>query len=121
LGLLHCSYKQKIGVIELVSRQDADVCTIVAKDTLDDILWKHVENKFRDLGSSSRVRKSMKMVVHKTYRGSDELRESLEVERMDFDDEDSTRSLTKWMSRLLNWNLSVVRIWKSFNENSKKC
>jgi hypothetical protein len=61
---------------------------IVAKGTLDEILWKHVEKKFRDLGEFVEGKEKMKIVVHKTYRGSDELRKSLEVERMDFDDEE---------------------------------
>lgn len=60
---------------------------IVAKGTLDEILWKHVEKKFRDLGEFVEGKEKMKIVVHKTYNGSSEFRKNLEVEKLDSDDE----------------------------------
>ena len=61
---------------------------VVAKGTLDEILWKHIEKKFRDLGEFVEGKEKMKIVVHKTYRGVAELRKSLEVEKVDFDEEE---------------------------------
>mmetsp|Transcript_6038 Transcript_6038/g.9569 ORF Transcript_6038/g.9569 Transcript_6038/m.9569 type:complete len:1430 (+) Transcript_6038:180-4469(+) len=60
---------------------------IVAKGTLDEILWKHVEKKFRDLGEFVEGREKMKIVVHKMYHGASEFRKSLEVEKLDLEDD----------------------------------
>lgn len=59
----------------------------VAKGTLDEILWKHVEKKFRDLGEFVEGKEKMRIVVHKKYRGSAELRKSIEVDDVDIDDD----------------------------------
>jgi hypothetical protein len=62
---------------------------VVAKGTLDEILWKHVEKKFRDLGEFVEGKEKMKLVVHKRYKGSLELRKSLEADKEEeFDEED---------------------------------
>lgn len=61
---------------------------IVAKGTLDEILWKHVEKKFRNLGEFVEGKEKMKMVVHKTYKGAEEWRMSLERTTEEEDGED---------------------------------
>jgi SWI/SNF-related matrix-associated actin-dependent regulator 1 of chromatin subfamily A len=61
---------------------------IVAKGTLDEILWKHVEKKFRDLGEFVEGKEKMKIVVHKTYKNEKELLKSLEADEFDLDDEE---------------------------------
>lgn len=50
---------------------------LVAKGTLDEILWKHVEKKFRDLGEFVEGKEKMKIVVHKIYKGVTEVKSSL--------------------------------------------
>ena len=69
---------------------------IVAKGTLDEILWKHVEKKFQTLGEFVEGKEKMKMVVHKTYKGTEEWRKSLErtteeEDEEDFDDGDENK------------------------------
>lgn len=61
---------------------------IVAKGSLDEILWKHIEKKFRDLGEFVEGKEKMKIVVHRKYRGALELKKSLEIEKIEFDDEE---------------------------------
>lgn len=61
---------------------------IVAKGTLDEILWKHIEKKFRDLGEFVEGKEKMKIVVHRKYRGTMDLKKSLEIEKFEFDDEE---------------------------------
>ena len=58
---------------------------LVAKGTLDEILWKHVEKKFRDLGEFVEGKEKMKIVLHKTYRGVKALKESLTPVDTEFD------------------------------------
>ncbi len=45
----------------------------VATGTLDDILWKLLENKFRDLGEFVEGKEKLKLVIDKTYNGEKEL------------------------------------------------
>ncbi len=45
----------------------------VATGTLDDLLWKLLEKKFRDLGEFVEGMEKQKLVVHKTYNGTKEL------------------------------------------------
>mmetsp|Transcript_22862 Transcript_22862/g.26058 ORF Transcript_22862/g.26058 Transcript_22862/m.26058 type:complete len:1300 (+) Transcript_22862:141-4040(+) len=60
---------------------------IVAKGTLDEILWKHVEKKFQDLAEFVEGKEKMNLVVHKKYNGASEYRKTLEAEEIDLDDE----------------------------------
>jgi hypothetical protein len=60
---------------------------IVAKGTLDEILWKHIENKFRDLGEFVEGKEKLKLVVHKVYVGSSSLKESMNAEAFFCDDQ----------------------------------
>jgi SWI/SNF-related matrix-associated actin-dependent regulator 1 of chromatin subfamily A len=46
---------------------------IVAKGTLDDILWKLIEKKFRDLGEFVEGKEKLKLVVDKIYHNEKEL------------------------------------------------
>jgi len=45
----------------------------VAKGTLDELLWKLLENKFESLGEFVEGKEKMKMVVNKTYHSTHEL------------------------------------------------
>lgn len=45
----------------------------VAKGTLDDILWKLIEKKFRELGEFVEGKEKLKMVVEKIYKDKEEL------------------------------------------------
>jgi SNF2-related domain/Helicase conserved C-terminal domain len=45
----------------------------VASGTLDDLLWRLLEKKFRDLGEFVEGMEKQKIVVHKTYHGTNEL------------------------------------------------
>jgi hypothetical protein len=45
----------------------------VAVGTLDELLWKLLEKKFRDLGEFVEGREKMKIVVNKTYKGEKDL------------------------------------------------
>jgi SWI/SNF-related matrix-associated actin-dependent regulator 1 of chromatin subfamily A len=45
----------------------------VASGTLDDLLWKLLEKKFRDLGEFVEGMEKQKIVVHKTYHGTKDL------------------------------------------------
>ena len=62
---------------------------IVAKGTLDEILWKHVEKKFQNLGEFVEGKEKMRLVVHKTYKGTTEWRRSLDRSSDEEDDDDS--------------------------------
>lgn len=57
----------------------------VAKGTLDEILWKLLENKFQDLGEFVEGKEKMKMVVNKTYHSTHELLKSLTADTMEDD------------------------------------
>ena len=45
----------------------------VAVGTLDELLWKLLEKKFRDLGEFVEGKEKMKIVVHKVFRGEKDL------------------------------------------------
>jgi hypothetical protein len=65
----------------------------VAKGTLDELLWKLLENKFQDLGEFVEGKEKMKMVVNKTYHSKHELLKSIETPDLsDFGDEGDTFS-----------------------------
>jgi hypothetical protein len=55
----------------------------LALGTLDELLWKLLEKKFRDLGEFVEGREKMKIVVQKTYNGEKDLHSMFSV-----DDED---------------------------------
>ncbi|CAJ1896022.1 unnamed protein product [Cylindrotheca closterium] len=76
----------------------------VAKGTLDELLWKLLERKFRDLGEFVEGQEKMKIVVDKTYHGEKEFRsifskpedDDIPDDAMDFGDidgEDTGESL----------------------------
>jgi SNF2-related domain/Helicase conserved C-terminal domain len=58
----------------------------VASGTLDDLLWKLLEKKFRDLGEFVEGMEKQKIVVHKTYQGTKDLHAIFE--KSDDDDDD---------------------------------
>jgi len=60
----------------------------VATGTLDDILWKLLEKKFRELGEFVEGKEEHKMIVHKIYKNEDELHAMFEVDNRSDDDED---------------------------------
>ena len=45
----------------------------VALGTIDDLLWKLLETKFRDLGEFVEGKEKQKLVVHRTYHGVKDL------------------------------------------------
>jgi len=49
----------------------------VARGTLDDVLWKLLEKKFRDLGEFVEGKEKLKMVVDKEYNGTKELHSAM--------------------------------------------
>jgi SNF2 family DNA or RNA helicase len=59
---------------------------IVAKGTLDELLWKHIENKFRDLGEFVEGKEKLKLLVHKVIVGSSSLIQSIDTEALFCDD-----------------------------------
>jgi len=61
---------------------------LVAKGTLDEILWKHVEKKFMDLGEFVEGKEKMKIVCNKKYKNYNELKSTLELNDTPSDDED---------------------------------
>jgi SNF2 family DNA or RNA helicase len=60
---------------------------IVAKGTLGEILWKHIEKKFRDLGEFVEGKEKLELVVHKRYVGSSSLMKSINREALLCDDQ----------------------------------
>jgi SWI/SNF-related matrix-associated actin-dependent regulator 1 of chromatin subfamily A len=65
----------------------------VAKGTLDELLWKLLENKFQDLGEFVEGKEKLKMVVNKSYHSKHELLKSIETPDLtDFGDEGDTFS-----------------------------
>lgn len=64
----------------------------VARGTLDDVLWKLIEKKFRDLGEFVEGKEKLKLVVDKEYNGAKELQSALfdEVAASGSDDEDGS-------------------------------
>lgn len=62
----------------------------MARGTLDDILWKLIEKKFRDLGEFVEGKEKLKLVVDKEYNGVKELQSALfHVEEEGSDEEDA--------------------------------
>jgi len=66
----------------------------VATGTLDDLLWKLLEKKFKDLGEFVEGQEKQKIVVHKTYHGTKDLDSMFVIpdgegsdEDVNFDDE----------------------------------
>lgn len=62
----------------------------VAKGTLDDILWKLIEKKFRELGEFVEGKEKLKMVVDRIFKNEEELNSifnRLEGEDSDYDDD----------------------------------
>jgi len=45
----------------------------VASGTLDDVLWKLIEKKFKELGEFVEGKEKLKMVVHKIFKNAEEL------------------------------------------------
>lgn len=69
----------------------ASVCNclyFVAKGTLDEVLWKLLENKFRALGEFVEGKEKMKIVVNKTYHSSHELLKNVVPEVTEFEGDD---------------------------------
>ena len=61
----------------------------VAKGTLDELLWKLLENKFEALGEFVDGKEKLKMVVSKTYHSTHELLKTVTVENLaDFEGRD---------------------------------
>jgi hypothetical protein len=61
---------------------------MVASGTLDDILWKLIEKKFRELGEFVEGKEKLKMIVHKVYKNEAELHSIFEVDEDELDDDD---------------------------------
>ena len=70
----------------------------VASGTLDDLLWRLLEKKFRDLGEFVEGMEKQKIVVHKTYHGTKELDAMFGVAAPD-DEEDRDISVIKQILR----------------------
>jgi len=69
----------------------ASVCRclyFVAKGTLDELLWKLLENKFQALGEFVEGKEKMKMVVNKTYHSTHELLRTMTADTMDSEEDD---------------------------------
>lgn len=52
----------------------------VAAGTLDELLWKLLEKKFRDLGEFVEGKEKMKIVVHQTYQGEKDLHSIFKID-----------------------------------------
>uniref|UniRef100_A0A7S3P599 Helicase ATP-binding domain-containing protein n=1 Tax=Amphora coffeiformis TaxID=265554 RepID=A0A7S3P599_9STRA len=89
---------------------------VVAKGTLDDVLWKLIEKKFQDLGEFVEGKEKLKMVVHKVYNntkdlfsifqtdilGFDENEEDGFLDDIDFDDEDIEKEIEDFAAEETN-------------------
>ena len=60
----------------------------VATGTLDEILWKLLEKKFRELGEFVEGKEKLKMIVHKTYKSEEELHVMFDTDDRSDDDDD---------------------------------
>ena len=61
---------------------------MVARGTLDDILWKLIEKKFRELGEFVEGKEKLKIIVHKVYKNEAELHTIFDVPEEGLDDDD---------------------------------
>jgi hypothetical protein len=61
---------------------------MVASGTLDDILWKLIEKKFRELGEFVEGKEKLKMIVHKVYKNEAELHSIFDTDQDESDDDD---------------------------------
>ena len=60
----------------------------VATGTLDEILWKLLEKKFRELGEFVEGKEKLNMIVHKTYKNHEELHAMFVEEGVESEDDD---------------------------------
>ncbi|CAB9508561.1 regulator of chromatin subfamily A-like protein 1 [Seminavis robusta] len=61
---------------------------LVAKGTLDDILWRLVEKKFAELGEFVEGKEKLKMTVHRVFKDEADLHSIFDHEEDDDDDDD---------------------------------
>jgi len=86
--VLHCVISPSLLIIPFRSAQ-VKCLYFVARGTLDDVLWKLIEKKFRDLGEFVEGKEKLKLVVDNQYNGVKELQSALfHVEEEGSDDED---------------------------------
>jgi hypothetical protein len=61
----------------------------VAAGTLDEVLWKLIEKKFRELGEFVEGKEKLKMVVAKTFKNEEELHSIFQKGSLDDEDSDN--------------------------------
>lgn len=60
----------------------------VATGTLDEILWKLLEKKFRELGEFVEGKEKLNMIVHKTYKSQEELHAMFIMDGVESEDDE---------------------------------
>ena len=92
----------------------------VARETLDDVLWKLIEKKFRDLGEFVEGQEKLKLVIDKEYRGAKELQSALfHVEDDGSDDEDGPTDTTN-VDRELEFDADLVHDIEEMGEEEER-